>query len=218
METKNVNLVVVTSVIHYYHPSVYSPEERLFQLVNKTIKTIKEKIPNSYIVILEGGNLNKEEKNILKNAKVDELLYHDVSKYNKSGGELMLLKNYFFSDFFEKLQKEKNIETISKISGRYFLTDNFNFYNHTTDSFVIKKIDKTYWSHQGIFETRYYRFPYSYIDIFKNKLQEILNNGLHIDIEHSFYKYNVFPFEKIKNIDKIYIAGNIAPDGKEILD
>lgn len=218
MEAQNINLVVVTSVVHFYHPSVYSPEERLFQLVDKTIKTIKQKVPNSYIVILEGGDLNKQEKQILKNAKVDELLYHDVSKYNKSGGELMLLGNYFFSDFFERLRKEKNIETISKISGRYFFTDNFNFYNHTTDSFVVKKIDKTYWSNQGIFETRYYRFPFSHIEIFKNKLQEILVKGLHIDIEHSFYKYEVFPLEKIKQIDKIHVAGNIAPDGKEILD
>jgi hypothetical protein len=218
MEAENINLVIITSVIHFYHPSVYSPEERLFQLTNKTIKSIKEKIPNPYIVVLEGGKLNKQEKNILKQSKIDELLHHDVSTYNKSGGELMLLGNYFFSNYFENLKNKKNIETISKISGRYFFTDNFNFYSHLKDDIVVKKIDKTYWSNQGIFETRYYRFPYSYVEMFKKKLQEILINGLHIDIEHSFYKYEVFPFEKIQETSIMNVAGNIAPDGKAILD
>lgn len=218
MDSKKINLIVITSVIHNYHPSVYSSEQRLDQLINNTIKSIKNKVPDPYIVVLEGSALNDTEKKVLKESKIDGLFYFDVNGYTKSGGELLLLLNYFTSPFYQKIKNEYNIQTINKFSGRYYLTEEHNFNEYSTDDFVFKKIDKTYWSNQGIYETRYYRFPFSYEHVFINKLKEISNNGLHIDIEHSFYKYNVLPIEKCLKIDKMFVAGNIAPDGNSILD
>jgi hypothetical protein len=218
METKNINLVVITSVIHNYHPSIYSAQERFEQLINQTIKSIQDKIPNPYIVVLEGSHLNQDEKNILKNSKIDGLFYFDVNGYNKSGGELLLLLNYFESIFYQKLKNNFHIQTISKFSGRYYFTEKHKFDDYSIEDFVFKKIDNTYWSNQGIYETRYYRFPFYYEETFINKLKDILKNGMHIDIEHSFYKYNVLPIDKCLKIDKIFVAGNIAPDGNSILD
>lgn len=218
MDAKKINLVVVTSVIHNYHPSIYSCEERLDQLINKTIKSVKNKIPNSYIVVLEGSAVNDEEKNALKDAKIDGLFHFNVDGYTKSGGELLLLLNYFTSPFYEKIKNQFEIQTISKFSGRYYFTDEHNFDDYSIYDFIFKKINKTYWSNEGIYETRYYRFPFSYENTFIFKLKEILNKGIHIDIEHSFYKYNVLPIEKCLKIDKMFVAGNIAPDGNAILD
>lgn len=218
MDSQKINLVVITSVIHNYHPSIYSAQERLEQLINQTIKSIKEKIPNPYIVVLEGSHLSEEQKNVLKNSKIDGLFYFDVNGYTKSGGELLLLLNYFESPFYQKLKNEFCIQTINKFSGRYYFTQEHNFDDYLIDDFVFKKIDSTYWSNQGIYETRYYRFPFSYEKIYINKLKEILNKSLYIDIEHSFYKYNVLPIEKCLKIDKMFVAGNIAPDGNAILD
>ena len=39
-----------------------------------------------------------------------------------------------------------------------------------------------------------------------------------IDLEHSFYHYEIFEFDKIQNIDKINLSGNLAPDGQHISD
>lgn len=218
MDAKKINLIVVTSVIHNYHPSIYSCEQRLDQLINKTIKSIKNKVPNPYIIVLEGSALEEKEKNALKESKIDGLFHFDVKGYTKSGGELLLLLNYFTSPFYEKLKNEYSIDTISKFSGRYYFTDEHNFEDYSSEDFVFKKIDKTYWSNQGIYETRYYRFPFNYENIFIEKLKEILNFGIHIDIEHSFYKYNVLPIDKCLKIDKMFVGGNIAPDGNTVLD
>lgn len=219
MDSEKINLVIVTSVTHPFHSSIYSPNERLDQLIDLTIKSIYKKIPNPYIVVLEGSRLVKEDITKLKNSKIHNLLYYDVSNLHKSAGEATLILNYLNSDYFSELKSDKDISTISKISGRYFLTENHEFTSCPLDKVLIKKKDTNTWSNQGICDTRYYRFPYSYVNQFQKKLSEMLNDkGLYIDLEHSFYKYQIFEFDIIHNTDKINLSGNLAPDGQEILD
>lgn len=219
METKNINLVLVTSVTHPFLPSVYSTEERFKQLTELTIPSIKKKIPNSYLVIIEGNQLTKKQKQILKNLNVDELLYFDVKSFNKSYGEATLLVKYFESHYFKRLLNSKNLITINKISGRYYLTEDYNFDVVDTDKVLIKKSDCSNWSKQGICDTRYYRFPLNCLDRFYKILKKLLvENSIYIDLEHSFYHYQIFEFDKIENVDRINLAGNLAPDGQIIFD
>lgn len=219
MDSEKINLVIVTSVTYPFHSSIYSPNERLNQLTDLTIKSVYKKIPNPYIVVLEGSRLTKGDITKLKDSKIHNLLYYDISNLHKSIGEATLILNYLNSDYFNQLKNEKNILTISKISGRYFLTENHNFANCPLDKVLIKKKDNNTWSNQGICDTRYYRFPFSYVNQFQKNLSEMLNNkGLYIDLEHSFYKYQIFEFDIIHNIDKINLSGNLAPDGQEVLD
>ena len=219
MDSEKINLVVVTSVIYPFHSSIYSPNERLKQLTDLTISSIYKKIPNPYIVVLEGSVLTKGEIAKLKESKIHNLLYFDIKNLHKSIGEATLILNYLKSDYFNQLKAEKNILTISKISGRYFLTEQHDFTNCPLDKILIRKKDTNTWSNQGICDTRYYRFPFSYVDKFQKSLSEMLNDkGLYIDLEHSFYKYQIFEFDIIHNTDKINLSGNLAPDGQEILD
>lgn len=218
MEAQNINLVVVTSVVHPYLPSKYTANERFEQLISLTIPSIKKKIPNHYIVVVEGSSLSKEQINFLKNQGINDLLFVDIKNYEKSYGELSLLVKYFQSTFFKNLLKNKNILTVNKISGRYFLTDNYDFFKHPVDKVLIKKYDKSEWTNMGICDTRYYRFPFSLFPKYFETLNKILEQGIFIDLEHSFYNYKVFDFNNIENVDIINLSGNLAPDGKEILD
>ena len=209
------NLVLITSVINVNsnNDSIYTSDERLDQTINLTIKSVKEKIPNPYIVVLEGSKISKEDILKYKNSKIDELLFIDITGLNKSYGELKLISQYLNSESFKKLSA---IDTISKISGRYYLTNDFIFEN---SKYKINKITKNTWSNKALCNTRYYKFPIEHFETFKQKIEHLLNNKkINIDIEHSFYEYNILPMDLIENDNKIHLKGNLAPDGTEISD
>lgn len=217
MIKKDINLFFITSVINNFLPSLYFPEERLDQTI-RTINSIKNKVKNPYIVILEGSTLSESQIQQFKNAGADELLNYNVSGYNKSDGEATLIISYLNSNFYEKLINDYNIQTCNKFSGRYYFMDEHDFYKHPLDSFLIAKKETNTWSNKPLCETRYYRFPFSHASTFKEKMNNLKKTGIYIDMEHTFYHYNILPLEKVSNIDKLYVSGNIAPDGNLIID
>lgn len=214
---ENINLFFITSVINNFLPSVYSPDERLNQTL-LTISSIKKKVSNPYIVILEGNLLSDVQKQAFKDSGTNELLHHNVAQYNKSDGEAALIINYLNSSYYDKLIQNYNVETCNKFSGRYYFLDEHDFYQYSLDSFLIIKKEKDTWSNKPLCETRYYRFPFSHAAIFKEKMNNLKNTGIYIDMEHTFYHYNILPLEKVLNVDKLYVSGNIAPDGNLIID
>lgn len=213
MEAENINLVIITSVTYPHLPSVYTANDRFEQLTKLTIPSIKEKIPNCYLVVLEGNTLSIQERQKLIDLDVKQILFFNLKNFQKSYGELFLLKNYFESLFFKKIKELYNILTIIKISARYYLTPDFYF---KENEFHALKIDYIKWTQKGAFETKYYQFPFEYVNTFQEKLDLIENKGIIIDIEHSFYENEVIPLHKINNITKLNIAGNIAPSGQYI--
>ena len=159
------NLVVVTSVIHADSgKSVFNSDERLSQLLNKTISSIRLKIPNSHIVLLEGSKINDNEYDIIESF-VDEIYFYDIKGLNKTEGELSLILNYYQSDNF-----------------------NFDLY----DGSVIKS-RKADWTNQYVCETRYYKVAKKDIMTYIMNLKKIIVKGIYYDIEHSFFAYNIVP-------------------------
>lgn len=207
------NLVTITSIINCpKHLSVFTPEERLRQLIDLTIPSIKKHIPNNHIVLLEGSSLTDQQLEQLKNLDV-ELMLIPVLDLGKSQGEIKLLSDYFFSNSFIQIQSQ--IETFTKITGRYQIKDSFVFNKNN----LIKKIpgDKT-WTKQGVCATRMYRLNVEYLNNFIEKYQNIYLGKLPflVDIEHCFYKYDMVPFETFEEI--IHVTGNIAPNGELVED
>lgn len=152
------NLVIITSVINpvdnpvkYDHKqkklpfnrSIYSSSERFYQTL-LTIESLK-RIPNSFIVLLEGSSLSKEFSiplfnlvdlyfNNFYNSKVSPL----VNSYNKGNGEASMIID-FIKDF--NLMEFSNI---FKISGRYVLNNHFNFEEYDNDLNVFGLFRKKY--------------------------------------------------------------------------
>jgi hypothetical protein len=181
--------------------SKYSPEERLNQVIN-TILSVKEKIPNSIIVLLEGSNISTHELSKVYTL-VDKIILFDsddskkyLYNYNKSYGEVYKLLH--FAQKIEKLSFNKFI----KISGRYQLNSNFNIDNFTTDicgTFCNDGYDNEclltilYSVHKDTFK--------EYIDLFSY----LKNDNIKYDIEHSISESGI----KINKIDKIGVQGYI---------
>jgi len=203
-----INLVIIPSVIN---DAILSPhlsaEERLEQ-TRITIETAKAKIPHAYVVIIEGGRIDKNIIDEFQKFGADEIFFTNVGGLGKSAGELHLLCSYMVSDEFIEMQDKCN--SISKISGRYFLTDDFSF----VDDYIIYCIDKS-WSGQGACSTRYWKTPGTYISTLVSKLL-FLRDNIHryVDIEHAFYAQDVIPQDKITKEKLVGVTGIVSPFGK----
>lgn len=144
------NLVLITSVIktpnkplsYINTRSVYTHQER-FEQTKKTIQSIREKIPNAKIFIVECSNLDDEQNEYLKNNcdyflnlinqpdKVENI--YSISKALGEGTMTIEAINYI---------KENNIDfdSLFKITGRYWLSNNFNYKNFENNNIIVHYI------------------------------------------------------------------------------
>jgi hypothetical protein len=144
------NLVLITSVIcitnrplsYTNTRSVFTHEERFEQTI-KTIQTIREKIPNSKIFIVECSILNdKQTDYLIKNSDYflnlydDENIRNQTSSVSKSLGEGIMT-----ICAIEYIQNNNiNYDNFFKITGRYWLSDNFNYNNFENDDIIVHYI------------------------------------------------------------------------------
>lgn len=141
---------IITSIIYtkggkiqYQSPrSIFSAEERVEQTL-KTIESIRTKIPAAKIVLVEAG-LRRDVPYAL-DKKVDQYVYVGDkqlvrlacdSRY-KSLGEIMLLA-------YAEKQITEEADFYFKISGRYWLNEQFNLNNWKKGEFVLQYIQPDY--------------------------------------------------------------------------
>jgi hypothetical protein len=215
------NITLITSIINTPNiplsyiktRSIYTRDERFNQTKN-TIKTIREKIPDNKIFVIECSQLTDEENKFFnKNTDIfinimdtnNQDIINRMFTASKSMGEgtmtiyalhFLLLNNINFNNLF-------------KISGRYWLTDNFIYSNFNNDSIVINYIDNDI----NNVLTSLYKIPYKDI---KKWYMFLINS------EEDFQKCkgyeNIFADfinmqETIISLKKIGVAGNISVSG-----
>ena len=179
------DLVLITSVIcttnnplsYTNNRSVYSHVER-FEQTKKTIQTVKEKIPNSKIFIVECSNLNEEMTNyLIKNSDYflnlynNEQIRNNTSHISKSLGEgTMTLCALKFI-----IQNNIEFENLIKISGRYWLSEKFDYNKFNNNDIVIKYIEN---NKDNAF-TALYKLPKSscvnFMTFLESKFNDMIN-------------------------------------------
>jgi hypothetical protein len=192
--------------------SVFSRDER-FEQTKKTIISIKEKIPETKIMIVECSNYetNKEQIDYIKentdyflNLWDNKELHKYIFGVSKTiGVEIMTIElikyiiknNLIFENYFF-------------ISGRYYLNDNFNknlYYNNLNIRFKSNNKDTS---------TRLFKLNKNYLEIYKNYLINNLNPNLsYEDIYGNFCDlYEEFTL----NLNENCVSGLIAVDGFKI--
>jgi hypothetical protein len=139
------NLIVITSVIkthpsplHYGPRSVYTEQERYKQ----TLKTIEscDKIPDSTVLFLETSDLTQVYEDNIK-SKVNTYIN------SKDVAEVRNLVDSPMKGQSEAAQIKYGLEQINwqsydnlfKISGRYWLNDNFKYQNYYNDKNIFKQ-------------------------------------------------------------------------------
>ena len=190
--------------------SVFTRKER-FEQTKKTIQSIKENLPNSKIIIVECSDLNEEEKKFLDN-NCDYILnlwekkelYGDIFGKSKSLGEGTMTIEAL--KYIKELKLEYNY--LYKISGRYWLNENFKIENIQNNTF--KRINK---NENNVF-TALYKIDKKTVE----KLEFFLINN--IENMKKCIGYEVLMSQFVKNIDKnlvdiIGLSGFVTVCGSE---
>jgi hypothetical protein len=213
------NVVLITSKIyisstayrHLNYRSIYTPKER-FQQNLKTIKSIKQYIPNYYIVLFDNSIFTNEERKILTdetdlfiNIVDNENLNHFTDKsVNKSYGEIA--QTYHALRYIQKL----DIKNFFKITGRYQVNQNFDYSKFNNEYNIFKKL--TIWWAKNACYTCFYK-------ISQNNIKDYINvfNELYLEIQSGDEIYYDVSFEDIfpnrieyKLIDTLGVIENIG--------
>jgi len=201
------NIILITSVINTPNNplsysktrSVYNRNER-FEQTKKTIQSVKEKLPNIKIMIVECSNFNEEENNYFKencdyilNLWEKKELHNNIFGTSKSLGEGTMTIEAL--KYIEELNLE--YQYLYKISGRYWLNDNFKL--DKIENNVFKKINN---DENNVF-TALYKIDKKTVE----KLVFFLINN--IENMKKCIGYEVLMSHFVKNIDNqlVYIIG-----------
>lgn len=139
IHTYHENVVIVPSIIETPNSplsysktrSIYSKRER-FSQTKRTLKTIREKIPNAFIVVIECSNLtDKEHETFTEMSDIFLNLYYNgndeivkkIHSKSKSMGEGTMTIQAL------NLIHSQNIkyDRLFKLSGRYWLNEHFDY-------------------------------------------------------------------------------------------
>jgi len=228
---------IVTSAINSKF-GVFSPLQRLDQTV-ATIDSIKERIPDAKIVVMEccGQPIEAAQAAVLKSYSdvfidystdpdVQALYDNDNWDIVKNTTEIMC-----FGRALEHCQNTsvfENIDRIHKMSGRYLLNSDFNpeIYEQHADQILIgpKYASQFPYAVTGIelqYMARLWSWPASitpdiitvYDDSFMYIAERVAAGG-YADIEHVLYKF--LPAEHVTEIPLLGVEGSIAPNGQPI--
>lgn len=150
----NKNIVLITSKMvvsskpfsYVKTRSIFTKEERFIQTLH-TIRSIREKIPDAFIVLVDNSKLTTIEIDSLRD-KTDyfiniiddnELNYytdeHELKLFSELSQQLM-----FYKHFIKKIDVSK-IKHFFKMSGRYYINDTFDYNIFNNDSNIFKKND-----------------------------------------------------------------------------
>ena len=194
------NLVLITSVINTPNNplsysnvrSIFTREER-YEQTKITIQSIREKIPNHKIMIVECTDFTNEEESYFEkecdyvlNLWNKKELHPKIFGLSKSLGEgtmtIQALK-YIIKNKYE-------YDYLYKICGRYWLNENFKI--HNIENNIFKRINK---NENNIF-TALYKIDKKTVE----KLEFFLINN--IENMKKCIGYEVLMSQFVKNIDK----------------
>lgn len=200
-------LFIVSSVI--FCDSFFTPENRLKQTM-ETLQSLKNKDPDCLILIVEGS-----EYNWYSHQFDDDIMIHyttNVNQYssrNKSAGEIILLSNCLDSFIFNNIIQNVDIERIFKISGRYVLTDDFEFKNH-----LVADISGNMSEYVKSIQTSLFSFTPKVLNNIKNMLREYKLDINHNSIEEILYSYIKKNKLTFKHIIILGVKAQMGTDGQ----
>ena len=212
------HLVLITSVVctpntplsYTNTRSCFTHNER-FEQTQKTISSIKEKLPNAKIFIVECSDLTKEQTeyfisksdyfiNIFHNENVRKNVY-GISKSLGEGTMTHCAIEYM-------LENNIQFDKLIKLSGRYWLSSNFDYATFDNYDIVIKSIDNDI---NNVF-TCLYQLPFEYIIKYKlfleNNICQMINC---IGYEVLFSQFiNLQPRCVVKCLTTIGVEGHVS--------
>jgi hypothetical protein len=220
------NIFLITSIINIPNNplsytnvrSVYNREER-FSQTQKTIKTIRKSIPNIKIFLIECSMLSDEETNYLKENTDIFLNIYDLTNldiidkvysHSKSMGEGTMTINALNYLLDNKI----DYDNIFKMSGRYWLNDNFNFSDYDNDKIIVRNNTQPYKDYTNLY-TSLYKINKETVELWLNYLKKSHDSfSMCVAFESIFANFiKTQPSNKVVYVNQLGVSGNIAVDG-----
>lgn len=232
------SLFLVSSAIDTRH-GIYHRSSRFKQTKN-TIASIQKHCPDSDMVVLDGGqrdihDFEKKDFSILEfRSFAGEQTVKDIHKVNNHDIVKNMIEIYMYREFLKHMldnEWEKKYKRIFKVSGRYTLTDTFSYDKHigAVDKICVLNsrqsqfppeitgnVKLQYMSRLWSFDSSLLSYIHNaYCKMFDDMQNRIQSRG-YIDIEHLLYKH--LDPDRVVNLDKVGIEGNIAPNGLYVIE
>lgn len=175
-----INFVMIPSCIHIYPEGCpenqkntnLDPDVR-FEQTKRTISSVKERIPDSYILFLDCSALTQEQIEYIRSnvdyfedCKDDSYVHKQVftAANRKSSGE----RSYMLKAIHHlqsRKEQFKHIKSLFKVGGRYWLNDQFKY-----EVYVSKRVDvlRTQWN--GYVWSSCFKIDSQNVDTFYNLL------------------------------------------------
>jgi len=201
--TSEQDVFFVSSAIHPYSKSSYTPKERLVQTLN-TISSIHKYNENVYIIIMEATMLTENELSVLSPLCDCLVLFpqEQMSQLGKNNGEK------FMSYQLAMRLINCSFRNMYKISGRYFLTDVFKTCNFSDTKITLRR---AIWKPERLcMLTVLYCVPSCQFENYINALKNALFNRQFEDIEHGLFQ-SLQPNSYIE-VPMIGASGQVAPE------
>ena len=216
---ENKNLVLITSKIFVSNTpysysktrSTYTPEERMKQTL-ETITSVKIHIPDAFIVLVDNSNFDessdfyhliKEKVDIFINSyNNDELKFYTDEYIYKAFADISQQID-FYNKFLKYIEVDK-IKNFFKISGRYYINQNFNYSIYNNKKNIFKK-------NKNVKDRNYYYTCFYKLD--KNILHEYFNNLFNLRNNKEKYENHFSDIEVIVPhtiIDKITLVDTLG--------
>jgi len=210
----------IASNVKYNVPrSVFTMEERFIQTVH-TITSIRDKVPNSYCILLETTNVPENYRKTIEET-VDKYIDFSTSQFaktfteskEKGMGELFTLEK----GLLHILSNNITFERLYKISGRYYLNDKFDLKSISSNKCTFVKFEnksdsniKDYWYGTMLYSIDW-NHRWEYLEALNNSLIAMIINGV-VDIEHGMY--SCIPPTSVEIIKTIGCQGQMSVNGQ----
>jgi hypothetical protein len=206
------NIVLIAAMTSPNRTQSFSVKERFDQTL-QTIRSCKEKIPNAYIIFIEGSNIPSEYKTEFSRL-VNHSMYLGSDKEtqtyvndhrNIGHGESYLLKKGI--DFIKNCRIKSN--NIIKLGARYRLNSDFCIKNFSTNKYTFRQhFDNSV--NSNVYTTGLFSIPFSKIDEFQNILVDLqFNLSVKSSMVEKVY-YDLIQGKDIMLIDNLGIEGELS--------
>lgn len=195
--------------LSYTHTrSVFSAEQRLEQTL-RSIESVRAKVPDALVVLLENSDLSTKEVSVLQNvADWFVLLSQDAQaielrdSFHKGAAEAYMLLS------IQNVLMYFDYRIMFKLSGRYWLSERFDIHNFPSDRFGLLL-------RGGVYSTRLYSVPKALNVLYCRQLDKAMREtlkgaGIEVVIMQGV------PSDKIMSLEYLGVQGYISPNGEFI--
>lgn len=223
------NVFFINNALNVKQLSVYSNEERFKQTL-ETIDSIDKYAPGSLKYMFDSSPEEPNEDYIKqlndRNVSVIYLGGIEIVKAFSNSGARSLAECISFSAFVGWFMTQGiEVDRVYKLSGRYRLNENFVLNDPSyKDAFVFSDALDSWMPDEKkksagvdkLYRLRLWHMDGSLLKTFHDALPEIFKECYDhgIDVEHAYYKK--LHLNKVVEVNKIGVCGNIAPSGDYI--